>query len=388
MDFLTMTRSPTVAFTRQRTAARLSSETKTPIPAEVSDESLLNQICIGDGEALAALFERYARLTRSVAVRILRDTAEAEDLVQDLFLYIQRKCGIFDSSKSTARSWIVQMAYHRALDRRRYLKSREFYAQPYFPANGAQVVGKPTTENDYSAEAVFGRNGLDKIVNALSTDQRETLRLHFFEGYTLSVIYRRNYTEVAALYGLQMGDLRRDMASIHLPKTHLLESIGESEGDAVSLPVEFKPDFRFEKTNLLARAVEKWEAVPLGLLQHLDLRTSMYGYIGLEDFTLYPLIRPGSLVQIDSAQRKISPAPWKTDFDRPVYFTELRDGYVCSWCEIDRGRLMVIPHSHAHREVRTFDYPAEAEIVGRVTGVAMRIVGDKSPEAREPSRER
>ena len=158
---------------------------------EPSDESLLNEISIGDREALAALFERYARLTRSVAVRILRDAAEAEDLVQDLFLYIQRKCGVFDNSKSTARSWIVQMAYHRALDRRRYLKSREFYAQPYFPANGPQVVGKPTSESDYSAEAVFGRNGLEKLVNALSADQRETLRLHFFEGYTLVEISER-----------------------------------------------------------------------------------------------------------------------------------------------------------------------------------------------------
>jgi hypothetical protein len=93
-------------------------------------------------------------------------------------------------------------------------------------------------------------------------------------------------------------------------------------------------------------------------------------------------------VQTDSAQRKISPAPWKTDFDWPVYFTELHDGYVCSWCEIARGRLMVIPHSHAHREVRIFDYPAEAEIVGRVTGVAMRIIGDRSPEAKGPSGEK
>jgi RNA polymerase sigma-70 factor (ECF subfamily) len=154
---------------------------------KISDESLIAQICVGNGEALAALFERYARLTRSVASRILRDTAEAEDLVQDLFLYIQRKCGIFDSAKSSARSWIVQMAYHRALDRRRYLKSREFYAQPYFQSDG-ETVGKPTDESDYSAEAVFGRNGLDKIVNALSADQRETLRLHFFEGYTLQEI--------------------------------------------------------------------------------------------------------------------------------------------------------------------------------------------------------
>ena len=164
-----------------------------------SDESLLRQIGVGDREALAALFERYARLTRSVAVRILRDAAEAEDLVQDLFLYIERKCGIFDSSKSTARSWIVQMTYHRAIDRRRYLKSRQFYAQPIQPSS-AQVVGRPTTESDYSAEAVFGRNGLEKIVNALSADQRETLRLYFFDGCTLG--------EVAEKLGQPLGNIR------------------------------------------------------------------------------------------------------------------------------------------------------------------------------------
>jgi RNA polymerase sigma-70 factor (ECF subfamily) len=164
-----------------------------------SDESLLRQVGVGDREALAALFERYARLTRSVAVRILRDAAEAEDLVQDLFLYIERKCGIFDSSKSTARSWIVQMTYHRAIDRRRYLKSRQFYAQPIRPSS-AQVVGRPTTESDYSAEAVFGRNGLEKIVNALSADQRETLRLYFFDGCTLA--------EVAEKLGQPLGNVR------------------------------------------------------------------------------------------------------------------------------------------------------------------------------------
>jgi RNA polymerase sigma-70 factor, ECF subfamily len=164
-----------------------------------SDESLLSQICTGNSEALAALFQRYARLTRSVAARILRDTAEAEDLVQDLFLYIERKCGIFDSSKSTARSWIVQMTYHRAIDRRRYLKSRQFYGQPIQPIN-TQVVGNPTTESDYSAEAVFGRNGLEKIVNALSADQRETLRLYFFDGCTLA--------EVAEKLGQPLGNVR------------------------------------------------------------------------------------------------------------------------------------------------------------------------------------
>jgi RNA polymerase sigma-70 factor (ECF subfamily) len=187
-----------LAFSRAATVA--IDENQSANPSSVSDESLLRQIGIGDRDALATLFERYARLTRSVAVRILRDTAEAEDLVQDLFLYIQRKCGIFDSSKSSARSWIVQMAYHRALDRRRYLQSREFYAQPFFQANSAEVVGKPTTESDYSAEAVFGRNGLEKIVNALSTDQRETLRLHFFEGCTLA--------EISQQLGQPLGNVR------------------------------------------------------------------------------------------------------------------------------------------------------------------------------------
>jgi RNA polymerase sigma-70 factor, ECF subfamily len=189
-DLLAIAGSPAISFNREELLTAV----------EVSDESLLSQISVGEREALAALFERYARLARTVAVRILRDAAEAEDLVQDLFLYIQRKCGIFDSSKSTARSWIVQMAYHRALDRRRYLKSREFYAQPYFPASGAQAVGKPTAESDYSAEAVFGRNGLDKIVNALSADQRETLRLHFFEGYTL--------LEISERLGQPLGNVR------------------------------------------------------------------------------------------------------------------------------------------------------------------------------------
>jgi RNA polymerase sigma-70 factor (ECF subfamily) len=167
--------------------------------AGASDESLLSQIRLGNGEALAVLFERYARLTRSVAVRILGDASEAEDLVQDLFLFIQRKCGIFDSSKSSARSWIVQMAYHRALDRRRYLKIRQFYTQPFSP-NDAELVGKPTTESDYSAEAVFGRNGLEKLVSSLSPDQRETLRLHFFDGYTLA--------EVSEKLGQPLGNVR------------------------------------------------------------------------------------------------------------------------------------------------------------------------------------
>jgi RNA polymerase sigma-70 factor, ECF subfamily len=168
--------------------------------ADSSDETLLSQICCGEQNALGHLFKRYAVLVRTVATRILRDPVEADDLVQDLFLFLQRKSHIFNSSKSSARSWIIQMTYHRAIDRRRYLATRHFYGRPSDRDAEHQVVGIPTNERDYSAEAVFGRNGLEKPYASLSADQRETLRLHFFEGYSLP--------EVAEKLGQSHGNVR------------------------------------------------------------------------------------------------------------------------------------------------------------------------------------
>lgn len=199
MDSLVATRLLSLAVARKKETTEPFSACKGPTSKDISDESLIAGVCNGDGEALALLFERYARLTRGVAARILRDQTEAEDLVQDLFLFIQRKCSIFDSSKSSARSWIIQMAYHRAIERRRYLTTRQFYSNPADHVREG-LVGKPTDESDYSAEAVFGRNGLEKLFESLSEDQRETLRLYFFEGCTLA--------EVAAKRGQPHGNVR------------------------------------------------------------------------------------------------------------------------------------------------------------------------------------
>ena len=152
---------------------------------------LLTLVAGGDQQALGYLFQRYGRLLRSIAARILGDGSEAEDLVQDLFLFIHRKSAVFDPSKSSGRSWIVQMAYHRAISRRRYLVTRQFYTREDVDGVGGQVVGVATTENDYSAEAVLGRNGLEKVIEALTEDQRETLRLYFFEGCTLAEISQK-----------------------------------------------------------------------------------------------------------------------------------------------------------------------------------------------------
>ena len=207
-----------------------------------------------------------------------------------------------------------------------------------------------------------------------------------YKFHTFGTIYNRRIPELLSYFGLPFGDLSRHRMSIGVPRTHLLDSGTDLDMEKVPLPVQFKPEFRLERTNLLARVVEKWDEIPVGFLQHLDLRKSVYGYIGLEDYTLFPLIRPGSLVEIDAHQRKISTEKWKTEFDRPIYFVELRNGYVCSWCQVDRGQLIVIPHPHSHQDVRRFDYPSQAEIVGRVTGVAMRIVGEREPGTAETTR--
>lgn len=91
------------------------------------------------------------------------------------------------------------------------------------------------------------------------------------------------------------------------------------------------------------------------------------GYIGINDLTMYPLIRPGAFVLIDSKQRRVESQVWRNEHERPIYFVELRNGYACGWCELNRKKLTIIPHPLSPVPVRQFSVPTEAEIVGRVT---------------------
>jgi RNA polymerase sigma-70 factor (ECF subfamily) len=157
--------------------------------AGLSDETLLANICKGDREALGVLFRRHIRLVHGIGRRILRDSAEAEDLAQDVFLHIVRKCHLYDSSKSTARSWIVQMTYFQALNRKGYLTERHYYAAVNLEGSDAEKLAAPIiAEYDHSGEAVFGRRRWRRIREMLTEDQWETVRLHFFEGCTFAEI--------------------------------------------------------------------------------------------------------------------------------------------------------------------------------------------------------
>jgi len=131
-----------------------------------------------------------------------------------------------------------------------------------------------------------------------------------------------------------------------------------------------------ESTNLLSRLVDIWGDVPVPLLRHLDLRRSLYGYIGKKDRTMSPLLPPGTFVQIDARQTRVKKGSaekgtGQSQFARPIYFLDIRTGYACGWCEIKEGHLTLIPHPDSGEQTRTFRYPSEVEVVGRVGGLVV-----------------
>ena len=161
---------------------------------EVLDEELMARICQGNREALAILFHRYARAVRGIAYRILRDASEADDLLQDIFILVHRLSHTFDSSKGSARFWILQMTHRRAISRRRYLTSRHFYSRLDLDETAGALqdaAGRTSGHADSMVEALEKRETLEGWFDQLSPNQRETLQLFFFEGCTFEEIAAR-----------------------------------------------------------------------------------------------------------------------------------------------------------------------------------------------------
>lgn len=203
-----------------------------------------------------------------------------------------------------------------------------------------------------------------------------------YKLYTLSVVYHVKFTDLLPLYGVDLETIPGERMLTPGDKTHLTPVEVYDDQKATIFPVHFDQGFDIERTNLLARMIDVWGEVPIGLIQHLDIRNQLYGYIGLEDFTLYPLLRPGSFVQIDQSVKRVRSMNWRSEYERPIYFIELHDGYLCSWCELHGTRLMVVPHPLSPCRIRQYDFPRDAVIVGQITGVAMRIVDLAEPDPR------
>lgn len=171
---------------------RLAKSSRKPVYPELEplgDDELMASLQAGAHDALAVLFDRYHRLVYSIALKILRDEGEAEDVTQVVFLDIFRAAAQFDPGKGTTKAWLLQYAYHRAISRKRHLSVRNFYA----------LAGdESSTEVRFICERpMFGLNAVEvrdllaKAFADLTASQRTVIEQASFEGLSMKEIAQR-----------------------------------------------------------------------------------------------------------------------------------------------------------------------------------------------------
>lgn len=150
--------------------------------APLSDEVLMAHLQAGHHDALAVLFDRYHRLVLTVALRILREAGEAEDLMQSVFLEIFRCAAQYDAAKGTAKVWILQYAYHRSFNRRQYLNLRGIYQDTEEALSNPKG---PAAEHAGSLNGVESARLVQEALSRLNKIQRSILELVFYQGLTM-----------------------------------------------------------------------------------------------------------------------------------------------------------------------------------------------------------
>lgn len=223
----------------------------------------------------------------------------------------------------------------------------------------------------------------DYIMNPSRLSDIETKGVvpSIYRLYALSVIYRADFAEILKLYGVDLGSTAADLALFRPAKTHRLEIIGNR--GSVNIPVKLDPGFDLRITTNLGRMIENWGLVPLQYLQELVKEKYTYGYIGSEDLTMYPLLLPGSFIQIDEDRSRVREGNWRSEIERPIYFLETREGYLCAWCSLRPGEIVLQPHPLSPVAPRILKHPQEAEVIGQVVGIAMRLLDWQSPEPQQ-----
>ena len=172
--------------------------------ARLSDENVVAHLQAGHDDALAVLFDRFHRLVLSVALKILRDFGEAEDLAQTVFLEIYRVSAQFDPARGGTKAWLLQYAYHRSINRREYLKRRHFYEGEelvdavwgLIEGSQWQVVGNSPLSCQEIRRLI--RQGLE----TLNQRQRRTIQKAYFDGMSLS--------DIASQTGESLGNVRHN----------------------------------------------------------------------------------------------------------------------------------------------------------------------------------
>jgi RNA polymerase sigma-70 factor, ECF subfamily len=163
-----------------------------------SDAELVCLLVAGNSDAMEIIFDRYYRLVMSVALRILHDTAEAEDVVQNVFVAFYERAELFDPAKGNLRTWLLQYAYGRSFNQKRKLRLRHFHRQVDFEHVEADLLNEHP-EKVFDLEVPEAARLVDQILPKLNEKQRAVLEAVFFEGLKLS--------EIAVTTGESLGNV-------------------------------------------------------------------------------------------------------------------------------------------------------------------------------------
>ncbi|HUR59618.1 MAG TPA: sigma-70 family RNA polymerase sigma factor [Opitutaceae bacterium] len=158
----------------------------TPPPDErqLVDARLLQRVAQGDQQAFADLYDRFSTPLYATALRIVRDSAEAQDIVHDVFVTVWDKAAGFESERGSAFSWIVTLVRNRAIDRVRSRRRRAELLAESAPADLGYQENPPTGSGSETATANDEARAVRAAVATLPAEQRRALELAFFSGLT------------------------------------------------------------------------------------------------------------------------------------------------------------------------------------------------------------
>lgn len=189
-----------------------------------------------------------------------------------------------------------------------------------------------------------------------------------FRFYTLAVTYHRDVAELLGLFGVELAGFADDLSVVGPPEAHTVSSfLAAARRQLLTRFKEIDP----KRTANMGQIVDNWGIIPLTALGESENSRFTYAYIGAEDLTMYPMLLPGSFVQVDESLNRVVQGTWRSEYERPIYFVETREGFTCCWCALTKDQLILQPHPLSPVPIRVMKWPQEADIVGQVVAVAI-----------------
>jgi|SRR5579883_231455 transcriptional regulator with XRE-family HTH domain len=214
----------------------------------------------------------------------------------------------------------------------------------------------------YEIAAKRGRPDFILHISRLADIENRNVVPSLHKLYSLATIYHLSPLEISGWYEAPFLQTFDDGAAFPSPTTHLYETPFHLETPESGMPME---DINATGTR---NELPGNAATFPGMKQSASHRFR-YGFIGLSDRRMTPILRPGSIVLVDTALRNIEDADWSSEYDRPLYFVQTRTGFRCGWFQKHKSRLIMQPHTLSRCAPEAWRLPQEAEVLGTVVRV-------------------